>query len=107
MNRTYPPLIERQPRQTEPSHGSSSACVVCTDVLYRALQRTAAPWNKKTGKGEPFEIEVLTDTELGAVRDLKKKVVSPPVLALPRHGYRYILHTDARKYQVDRILLHE
>ena len=69
--------------------------------------RIAAPLNQKLTKGMPFEFGLLTDTEYQAFEILKNKLMIPPILALPRHGYKYTLDTDACEYQVGCTLLQE
>lgn len=56
---------------------------------------------------EPFELKLPIDSEFEAFRDLKKKLVPPPVLALFCYGYKYILLTDACDYQVGYALVQE
>lgn len=58
--------------------------------------RIAGPLNKRTLKVEPFELE-----------ELKKRLTSPPVLALLRYGYRYTLDTDTCESHVGCALLQE
>lgn len=55
----------------------------------------------------PFELELLTSTGFHAFQKLKKKLVSPPIFALEGHGCGYIPDTDACKFQVGLVLLHE
>lgn len=69
--------------------------------------KNAAPLSKKSGKEEPFEFELLTNTEFDVSRELKKKQVSPSILALPCHGYRCILDTDVYENQVGCALQQE
>ena len=67
----------------------------------------AAPLNRKLTKGEPYASETLTDKEYEALQNLKDKIVRPPILALPRHGYPYALDTDGCEYQVGCTLLQQ
>ena len=69
--------------------------------------RVAAPLNQKLKKGEPFQFDSLNDEEYKAFADLKVRLISPPVLALPRHGLRYTLDTDACAHQVGCALLQD
>lgn len=50
--------------------------------------RIAAPLNRQKSKYHPFELGVLTDSEYTAFAELKKRLVSPPIFALPRHGLK-------------------
>lgn len=67
--------------------------------------KLAAPPDEKTGKGEPFEFKLLTDAEFEAFRKMKKNLLLPPILALPRHGYKNTVDSDACEYQVGCALL--
>lgn len=49
----------------------------------------------------------MTDEEFDAFTELKKKLISPPLLALPRLSYKYIIDTDVCEYQVGFTLLQE
>ena len=89
------------------------------NLYLRFVQRfakIAAPLIKKTGKNQPYEFEVLTayrrekdstDTEHAAFGELKRRLVSPPILAPPRNGWKYTLDTDACKHEVGFALLQE
>ena len=52
-----------------------------------------------------YDFEILTDAEFAAFEELKRGLVSPPVLALPRYGGKYTL--DACGHQVGYTLLQE
>ena len=57
------------------------------NVYHRFLKdfaKRAAQLNRKTGKNQSLEFEVLTDEEYEAFVELKKRLVSPAILALPR-----------------------
>ena len=71
------------------------------------FSRIAAPLNKKLKKGEPQHFDHLTDEELSAMKDLQDKLITPPVLALPRPNGRITIDTDACAYQVGCVLLQE
>ena len=64
----------------------------------KSFAKIAAPLNQKRGKTQTLEFEVLTDEEYEAFVELKKRLVSPPILALPRYGKKYTLDTDACAY---------
>ena len=73
----------------------------------QGFMKIAALLNKKTGKNQPYDFEILTDAEFAAFEELKRRLVSPPVLALPRYGRKYTLDTDACGHQVGCALLGE
>ena len=81
-------------------------CNVYRQFIKR-FAKIAAPLNKKTGKNKPYDFEILTDAEFAAFEELKRRLVSPPVLALPRYGRKYTLETDACGHQVGCALLQE
>ena len=69
--------------------------------------RIATPLNRKLEKGQPFNFEVLTDPEYAAFEELKRRLVSPPILALPKRDGQYKLDTDACDTQVGSTLLQD
>ena len=73
----------------------------------RDFTRIAAPLNRKLGKDQPLKWDALTDEETEAFETLKKNLFSPPVLALPRAGLRFILDTDACDVQLGCVLLQD
>ena len=73
----------------------------------KGLAKIVTPLNRKTGNHQPFEFEVLTDGEYEAFMELKKRLVSPPIVALPLYGKKYTLDTEARAYQVGFAILQE
>ena len=78
------------------------------DVYRRFVQgfgKIAAPLIKKTGNNQPYEFAVLTDTEYAAFGELKRRLLSPLILALPCYGRKYTLNTDACGHQVGCALI--
>ena len=69
--------------------------------------RIATPLNRKLEKGQPFNFETLTDAEYAAFEELKRRLVSPPILALPKRDGQYKLDTDACDTQVGSTLLQD
>lgn len=65
-----------------------------------------APLNRNLDNYTPKYFE-LTKQQLGSYEQLKELIVSPPVLALLRVGYNYVLNTDAFSYQVSCVLILE
>ena len=60
----------------------------------QGFSKIAAPPNKKTSKNQPYDVEVVTGTEYAAFDELKRRLVSPPILALPRDGRKYTVDTE-------------
>ena len=69
--------------------------------------KLAARLNQKTGKNQPFKFETLTDAEYEAFEELKRRLMSPPILTLPLYGKNYTLDTDACGHQLGCALLQE
>ena len=69
------------------------------------LSRIAKPLNQRLTKGQPTKWGELKDEETKAFKNLKTRLINPPVLALPKVGRRYIIDTDACAYQVGCVLL--
>ena len=53
----------------------------------------------------PAKLNPLTDEEKNAFEILKKCLISPPILKLPKKGLPYSIDTDACNYQVGVVLL--
>lgn len=66
----------------------------------------AAPLDKRSKKGEPAMFQV-NDEQRQTVDNLRKKLASLPVLALPRPDGKSVIKTDACDKQVVCVLLHE
>ena len=65
-----------------------------------SFARIASPLNAKTSKKQPYDIGTLSDEEFENFRELKRLLMNPPILGLPRLGYRYTLDADAFDKQV-------
>ncbi|CAN8063812.1 unnamed protein product [Agarophyton chilense] len=61
----------------------------------KGFAKIAAPLNKKLQKGEPERFENLSNDEMDTFEELKRALLSPPILALPKTGLPYTLDTDA------------
>ena len=72
----------------------------------RDFTRIANPLNQKVRKDAPQSWETLRE-ETKAFNTLKRALLTAPILALPRQGYRYTLDTDASEYQLGCCLLQE
>lgn len=70
----------------------------------KGFAKIAATVNRKTGRNERFEFELLTDAELDAFEEQEKRLVSLLILSLPRHGRKYTLYTSARGHEVGSAL---
>ena len=64
----------------------------------------ARPLTSLTKKEVAERWQVLTEEQMHSFETLKEKLVSPPVLALPRPDLPYIVETDANDYQVGCVL---
>ena len=67
--------------------------------------KIAAPLNDKLRKGEPARFHTLNQAESDAFAELKERLTSPPVLALPRRDGHLTLDTDACARQLGCVLL--
>lgn len=56
--------------------------------------------NLRRGENKPSEFELLADPELGAFEEVKRRLFSPLILAVPRYRLTYTLETDACGHQV-------
>ena len=69
--------------------------------------RVAAPLNLMLQKGQPDKFDELTDEQKAAFNELKERLISPPILALPQPHGHYVLDTDACDKQVGCVLMQE
>ena len=69
--------------------------------------RIAAPLNKKLMKDQPTNFETLSAEEYDAFQTLKRRLIEPPILALPKGSKPYRLETDACDHQVGCVLTQE
>lgn len=67
--------------------------------------KIAALLDMRSGKRELVEFDLLTDTEFDGFQELEKETVSPPVVVLFSHGYRYTSGPVASDYQAGCALL--
>ena len=73
----------------------------------KGFAKIATPLNWETGKTQPLEFLTLTNEEYEAFEELKKHLVSPPILTLPRYRTEYTIDTDACGNQDGCDLLYE
>ena len=73
----------------------------------KGYTRIARPLTLKTCKDQPESWDTLSDEEAQAFKQLKRNLVTAPILALPREGFAYTLDTDASEYQLGCCLLQE
>ncbi len=66
--------------------------------------RIAAPLTELLKKEHGPSVPQLSEGQLAAFGLLKKALVSPPVLRLPRQGLRYSVDTDACDHQIGCVL---
>lgn len=71
-----------------------------------SFARIAAPLNRNLMKDTPKSFE-LNEEQIESYEQLKSCLVKPPILALPRNGFKYVLDTDACDYQVGCVLMQE
>jgi len=69
--------------------------------------RMAAPWTDLMGSTVPRLVPAATPLQQQAFVRLKEALTTPPVLALPRSGRKYVLDVDACETQVGAALLQE
>ena len=73
----------------------------------KAFAKIARPLTDITRKDAAPDYDNPTETQLQAFEDLKARMIAPPVLALPRYGWPYMIDTDASAYQLGCTLLQE
>ncbi|CDF36412.1 unnamed protein product [Chondrus crispus] len=69
--------------------------------------KIARPLTDMTRKDSDPDLYNPTDLQLQAFENLKKCMIAPPILALPRHGRPHMIDTDASAYQLGCTLLQE
>ena len=69
--------------------------------------RLAKAFNLKLWKDQPVKWGDLTDDEMLPFKNLKSRLINPPVLAIPKAVQRCTLDTDACDYQVGCVQLRE
>ena len=73
----------------------------------KGFAKIARPLTDMTRKDSDPDFYNPTEAQLQAFKNLKKCMIAPPILALPRHGRPYIIDTDAGAYQLGCTLLQE
>ena len=73
----------------------------------KGFAKIAGPLNNMLRKDVDPDFDNPTDEQLTAFEALKKALVEPPVLALPRVSKPYVIETDASNYQIGCALLQE
>ena len=97
----------RQAKAPATQTGFSSFIGLC-NVFRRFVPnflRIATPPNRKLEKGQPAKFGDFTDEEHEAFEELKRRLTSPPILALPNQKGSYRWDTDACDHQVGCTLL--
>ena len=69
--------------------------------------KIARPLTDMTHKDADPDFENPTELQLQAFEAFKERMISPPILALPRYGRSYMIDTDASAYQLGCKLLQE
>lgn len=114
---THPSRLEVNPRNTgnllntqSPTNPTELRYFLGIYNVYKRFlpnfARVAASLNKLTGKNLVLNF-IRNQDQLDACNKLRRFLVSPPLLALPRNSYKCILDTDSYQYQVGCCLLHE
>ena len=70
----------------------------------KGFSRLSSPMTKLTRKGEKFE---WNDACERAFQELKRKLTTTPVLAIPRSGEKYSIYSDASHSGLGCILMQE
>ena len=73
----------------------------------KGFAKIARPLTDMTRKDSDSDFYKPTEAHLQAFENLKRCMISPPILALRRHGRPYMIDTDASAYQVGCTLLQE
>ena len=76
-------------------------------LFIRDFSRIARSHIQKVRKDAGQTWEARTDEEIKSFDTLKSALLTAPVLALSREGYRYTLDTDFSDQQLGRCLLQE
>jgi RNase H-like domain found in reverse transcriptase len=71
------------------------------------FEKIAGPLNILLQKGESPRLGELKPEQLGAFEDLWKRLLNPPIVALPRSKGQYVLDTDASQEQIGCCLFQE
>ena len=100
-------MAESKPPKTKTQLKSFlGMCNVCRRFI-KGFSKTSFPLNARTGGNQPAELGPLTEEESEAFHDLKKRLQTTPILALPRPGCPCVLDTDASDRQLGCTLLQE
>ncbi|CDF39938.1 unnamed protein product [Chondrus crispus] len=73
----------------------------------KGFAKIARPLTDMTRKGADPDFYNPTEAQLNAFDNLKRCMIAPPILALPRYGRPYMIDTDASAYQLGCTLLQE
>ncbi|CDF38259.1 unnamed protein product [Chondrus crispus] len=73
----------------------------------KGFAKIARPLTDMTRKDSDHDFDNPTELQLQAFENLKKCMIAPPILAMPRHGRPYMIDTDASAYQLGCTLLQE
>ena len=71
----------------------------------QGFSKVAKPLTDMARKNADLDWDSPTDAQMMAFEELKNKMVSPPVVALPRLGRPYVNGPDASAYQLGFTLL--
>lgn len=67
----------------------------------------SAPLNQKFRKGEPTSFNTLIEDDQRPMKEIQKRLITPPVLALLRTNGKYTVDTDEFYRQIGCVLFQE
>lgn len=96
----------REPRNQTPVRSFLGLCNVYRRFVPN-FERVTAPLNAMLQNAYDFELPAFTEDQRRAFELLKRALIKPPVLQLPRSGTKLSVDTDACDYQVGCALMQE
>ena len=99
-------------RAGETAHEPHGTGIITRNVqhlpaIFQGIRQYSRSSEPPSGENQPFQFELLTDTELDSFEAMKRRLVSPTIWALPHFGRKNTLDTDACGHQVGCALLQE
>ncbi len=108
-------LVEKNTQALKEAKHPTTQTELCSFIglrnVYRRFvprfARTAAPLTAMLQKGQPATTETVTTAHADAFDELRRALLNPPILVLPRGDGVFILDTDASDAQLGCCLLQE